>query len=715
MTENQPTMGRLSESGPAALPTVSASAEPIAPNPAGPRTMLPPRADVVRDVIAAVVLGLSLMAPWAAGRPTTGRVDAVLGTVAALAALLLPYAARAGVLPAGWTVHRTRVARVVLVAPLLVLALVYLGVDAFTSELHAEGPGGIGAGWALALAGALLAGQARESELGPVDQEVTAGRRWRRGLVALAVVVILCALVTLVLGLTDGPDGAAAKAAVVLTQLFWIGSITFLVIGVESRYEAARICLVWLGVATAVAFAARLPLGHGLGLESMHVGYFGLVALPAAAAIAASPALAGTMAPVSTVPLWTSVARRGHAMIAVVGGFVAIYHMIMLADGHGAAAWWLGAFGGLACAVLGALGRSAVARNDGRPRAALLAAAAGLIGLAVAIACTRLPAGLGVVYPLLALALPSLVCYGIVGPREVREFNDVVLGADDPAEAYVWRPAPARARRPAAEAGDGTAAASGLRLGLREPSAQRGPGAHAESPDDTTATRLARLAAGGAAAGGAGSVGAGSNGVGSVDVGLGGAAPGAAVPIDGGPIGSPPVGLGPMGSTSVLGGPLLGGSLQGGPLQGGALHGGALQGGAMQAGAMQADPALSSDGPFVAGPPAAMVEDAPAYDEGLGAAPIVVPGRSETAGYGAPAVEPGPFVVPEPTQRLPLYTAAQAIDPATPLATLAEIVEVAPHLRAQVAANPSTYPALLDWLANLGDPDVDLALRMRRG
>ncbi|MGN0111524.1 MAG: hypothetical protein ACI38P_07720, partial [Cellulosimicrobium funkei] len=61
------------------------------------------------------------------------------------------------------------------------------------------------------------------------------------------------------------------------------------------------------------------------------------------------------------------------------------------------------------------------------------------------------------------------------------------------------------------------------------------------------------------------------------------------------------------------------------------------------------------------------------------------------------------------------FTAAQALDPGTPLEVLAQIVQDAPHLRPQVAANPSTYPALLEWLGNLGDPAVDAALRSRRG
>jgi hypothetical protein len=63
----------------------------------------------------------------------------------------------------------------------------------------------------------------------------------------------------------------------------------------------------------------------------------------------------------------------------------------------------------------------------------------------------------------------------------------------------------------------------------------------------------------------------------------------------------------------------------------------------------------------------------------------------------------------------PGFTAEQALDPSTPLEVLAQIVQDAPHLRPQVASNPSTYPALLEWLGNLGDPAVDTALRSRRG
>ena len=56
---------------------------------------------------------------------------------------------------------------------------------------------------------------------------------------------------------------------------------------------------------------------------------------------------------------------------------------------------------------------------------------------------------------------------------------------------------------------------------------------------------------------------------------------------------------------------------------------------------------------------------------------------------------------------------AEAADPATPLVRLQELA-THPRARVAVAANPSTYPDLLTWLGQLGDPAVDEALSRRQ-
>lgn len=54
-----------------------------------------------------------------------------------------------------------------------------------------------------------------------------------------------------------------------------------------------------------------------------------------------------------------------------------------------------------------------------------------------------------------------------------------------------------------------------------------------------------------------------------------------------------------------------------------------------------------------------------------------------------------------------------AADPATPLETLAQLAAEHPALRPVIARNPSTYPDLLTWLGQIGDPEIAVALASR--
>jgi hypothetical protein len=55
----------------------------------------------------------------------------------------------------------------------------------------------------------------------------------------------------------------------------------------------------------------------------------------------------------------------------------------------------------------------------------------------------------------------------------------------------------------------------------------------------------------------------------------------------------------------------------------------------------------------------------------------------------------------------------EASDPTTAPLRLAELARGSVYVQSAVAANPSTYPALLDWLGDLGDPMVAAALAGR--
>lgn len=62
---------------------------------------------------------------------------------------------------------------------------------------------------------------------------------------------------------------------------------------------------------------------------------------------------------------------------------------------------------------------------------------------------------------------------------------------------------------------------------------------------------------------------------------------------------------------------------------------------------------------------------------------------------------------------IPTGMAGAASNPATDAETLREIAYHFPELRPAVAANPSAYPGLLQWLGELGDPAVSAALAAR--
>ena len=59
------------------------------------------------------------------------------------------------------------------------------------------------------------------------------------------------------------------------------------------------------------------------------------------------------------------------------------------------------------------------------------------------------------------------------------------------------------------------------------------------------------------------------------------------------------------------------------------------------------------------------------------------------------------------------FTAEQALT-TTDQMLIAQIAQYAPELRACIARNPNTYPALIEWLGQLGDPAINAALASRQ-
>lgn len=108
-------------------------------------------------------------------------------------------------------------------------------------------------------------------------------------------------------------------------------------------------------------------------------------------------------------------------------------------------------------------------------------------------------------------------------------------------------------------------------------------------------------------------------------------------------------------------------------------------------------------------------------------APIVSPPAPAAPAPAPAAPAPAPAVdAPAPTQEIPMAEAPteqvavdpivqRASDPTISQAELADLVQNHPQARAAAAGNPQAYPGMLEWLGQLGDPEVDAALARRQG
>lgn len=108
-----------------------------------------------------------------------------------------------------------------------------------------------------------------------------------------------------------------------------------------------------------------------------------------------------------------------------------------------------------------------------------------------------------------------------------------------------------------------------------------------------------------------------------------------------------------------------------------------------------------------------------ADDAGVPADVELLAGLQRTVLEAIAAADPDARTVVEtvppqsPSPAPPERALARAADPLTTAAELAEIAYHVPEARAAVAAHPAIHPALVAWLVDRGDPDVDRALAAR--
>ncbi|MBD7979717.1 DUF7937 domain-containing protein [Oerskovia merdavium] len=669
---------------PSGKPEEKAS-EPAAASPAAPANPFAgiPVSDYVRDGVAALLLFVSLTMPWDLGHPASDKVEVILVSVLSLLSLALPYLARTGVLPTTWTVHTTRRARLLANAPYGLLVGVYLVLD-LVNGTAGNGWGGLGTGLALGLAGAVLAAQPRQAELGPVDQDRAVTQTWVKVLIGLGALAVVGAVVAFVFSLTLGLGVVGIFARLVVAVLA-IGLVGLPVWGVLRKQESWRLVLVGLGIALAVLFV--LNTGSLLvSYESLRGGQFGLLLVPAVAAVAASPAVARSTTSESPVRTWVAVAVNTLDLVLLVAAVLVVRAILWLAAGLSGVVVILALVLGLLMVGVTLVARRALARDAVSGRTLALGGAGVVAVLAIVLLIVvanqaGLGIGVGIDLLLLAFGLPAITAFALMVPAEVRtHFAEnrpaSLVGADAAPSAYVWQPPAPRPARPQP---------------AQEPVAgPHGDGSYATGPD------------------GHGPV----AGAYEQDPVAPASRPTSAQPYSPAQQPAQPVSQEPYRSAQPTQQPTQ-------PVAQEPYRPAQTQ--------QPAQPVAQNQQPYSpAQPQSQPVRPVEQYQptqvlpaQGVQSARPVQPAVQERSGYaarpgyaaqaaGETAVLPA-YQDPQPVG----FSAAQALDPSTPLEVLAQIVQEAPHLRPQVAANPSTYPALLEWLGNLGDPAVDAALRSR--
>jgi len=658
-----------------------------APAEAGPRGRFHDMTDGdhVRDLLGLLALVLALQLPWSAEGSTAGVPWALAAVLLLVVPLALPYLARLGAVPPAWTVHSTRRARVLLALPAVAAGVAQVVLDA----VGVDGRTGVGPGVGIALAAAALAAVPRTSELGPVALDGAAAGRWRGTTVVvglLAALAPLSWLVLLVLQRLSVP--AEIRELDELTGVLVVVAVaTTLVVGalvLPAVLASFSRTALWrrAAVVVATAWAASLFAASGEGaLESVralvmrtaggehvvtgldNLGY-GLVLVGAVAVLATSPAVVRTAKDEGDAAIgWFVTARGLLALTGVLAALLAVVTVVVALDDRSPGLAVL-VPGAVVALVVGGVALKVRSMLVGRPadaRRPALAATVALLGLGIVLvvvarldeATFLVPAPhVALLTLVVGVALPVGVLACLTLPAVVRAHlaqNPPTPRPGGSTSAYVWQPR-AAALRPAQPPAAPVAPAAPQGY-PQAPAAFGQPTAPAPTAPAAAHAVLPAASAPTPAA----------------------AAPS---PVEQAPTAQPIVASDPVASAPSA--------------------------------------ALPAEEAPVAGPVAAE----PAVAEPATAEPVVAPATAVPAGEQVTEVlrldASGVAPAPDRTQRTEAgFTWAQAIDPQTPAATLAQIAQDAPSLRAALAANPSTYPALVEWLGQLGDAEVDDALRSR--
>lgn len=615
-----------------------------------------PVVDYGRDAIALVLLLVSFGMPWDAVDSATGKVYVILATLLSIVSLTLPYLKRGGILPATWGTAQLRLTRLAANAPYVVVVLVTF-VLAYVGE---DGGDGVGVGIAFGLAGALLAAQGRQAEQEPAPGD---GALWRAVTIGLAGLFALLSVLSAVLFLIDFAENLdwAPITLRLLVVVFFLALVAMPTMGLVRGQPGWRDVLVLLAIVG--LFVALWQLGAERTLsDAWNLRALGpaMLLYPALGAAAASAGLSAIDRPVAGATRWVTMSIRLFQLVAIVGVFGAVMYAVQLIDiedGRGSAITVLVLH--LLVVVAALVGRNALVGAPNQGRAVAIGAGLVFAVLGVVIVSVLGASDLAIV-GLFDAAMVSVMWWfalaillALTTPKAVRdEFGPVSVSAAGFGNGSAAKSSQTPAAPPVASGppAAGTAAPTSTPAATRTPAEAAEPAKPEASKPEASKPDASKPADTARPAGSA-------------------AAAGAATPAEKSP------------SADVS---------------------------ASAGSAAPADAATPKDEPKAEAATAAQPADASPAPEPVDATAVL----PTTAADGPAGADNGADGEDEVVREAG-FDSRTAADPNTPLQTLADIAAQAPSLRPYVAANPSTYPELVEWLRHLGDPAVDAALRKR--
>lgn len=627
-------------------PTPPAAAQPAVRSPFAAITVR----DYIVDVIALTILIISLFLPWRpgfAGSPVAAtRIDVLLITIVSIISLGLTYIWRAGTLGTTWNYKKTQEVRLLANIPYFGMTVVYLVLELVSQQ-------GIGSALAFGLAGALLAAQPRQSELGQVDQDRARDGRWLIAVLAVAGITIVTTVVQCIkfLVLTNGSHIEAGLLVTVIV-LGLLTPVLFAVVAlkVQQRNETWR--LIGLGVGIAGVVLAFVALAAPAQVSaSFYGGYLGLsvVFWMAFGAAASAPSVGRLMTEVPALEKWQAMLRTTMVIALAASAVLAVLAVVNLirvvAGGHNTQTYygtesmvpWVLALVFAIIAIVGAFVAKSAINGNTKQGQRLGSAYAGLLFVLflvlVIVGASASGWSLGGLAVTLAFLLPAALVALLWGPASVRSHYGSLPSAGDGHGGFSFDGASHGAAVPVASVPDAAPVAEAAVIDVATATDAAGTVPEqadallAEAANPATApARLHEMAV---------------------------AYPHTHATIAANPSVYPglSVWLASQAAVAPVGQPAE----------------------------VVAEPAPQAQEPLEVVVAEAVTQVAPLADATVALDPL----------------------------------AAEAANPATVPARLHELAATSPHVHAAIAANPAAYPQLLEWLASVNSPGVAEALQNR--